>query len=78
MLVAATAILRQFDAAKKALAESKPSGVASNDIAQKLAAITLLADQGYWDDALSAAKAAVGGAEAAGPFFGLPLSRHRT
>jgi putative peptide modification system cyclase len=68
VLADASAIRRQFNAAKNALAESKPSGVASNDIAQKLAAITLLADQGYWDDALSAAKFAVGAAEAAGPF----------
>ena len=68
VLVDAAAIPRQIDLAKKAFAESKPTGLASNDISQKLTAITLLADQGYWDDALGAAKSAVGAAKVVGPF----------
>lgn len=67
VLAESAAIRRQFDLANRSLAESKPSGVASNDIAQKLTAITLQADQGHWDEALAAAKAAVGAAEAAAP-----------
>ena len=68
VLADAAAIRRQFDLANRNLAESKPSGVASNDIAQKLTAITLQADQGHWDEALGTAKAAVSAAEAVGPF----------
>jgi putative peptide modification system cyclase len=68
VLVERAAIQRQFAAADNALAESKPTGVASNDIAQRLTAISLLADQDHWDEALATAKAAVKAAEAAGPF----------
>jgi putative peptide modification system cyclase len=68
VLADAAGIRRQFDLANRNLADSKPSGVASNDIAQELTTITLQADQGHWDDALATAKAAVGAADAAGPF----------
>jgi len=74
VLVEAAAIRRDFGAAAKALDDSRPSGVASNDIAQKLTQLVLLTDQGRWDDALAAAKAAVAAAGAAGP---LAVRRYR-
>jgi hypothetical protein len=66
VFVAAAAIQRQFDSADKALADSKSTGVASNDIAQKRTAITLAADQGHWERALGLAKDGVSAADAAG------------
>ena len=66
----AYAVRRQFDLAHKALDDSHPTGVASNDIAQKLTAITLPADQGYWDHALAAARNGVTAADAAGALYG--------
>jgi len=70
VLADAAAIRRQFDSANSALAESKPSGVASNDIAQKLTTITLQADQGHWGEALGAARNAVSSADAVGSVAG--------
>jgi putative peptide modification system cyclase len=70
VFVAAAAMQRQFDSADKAFADSKSTGVASNDIAQKRMAITLLADQGHWAQALAAAKSGVSAAAAAGPLYG--------
>ncbi|MDR3387116.1 MAG: putative peptide modification system cyclase [Rudaea sp.] len=64
------AVKREFESARKAFADSKPTGVASNDIAQKLTAITLPLDEGHWDNALAAARQAINAADAAGPLYG--------
>jgi putative peptide modification system cyclase len=69
VIAEAHAVKREFAPAEKAFAESRPTGVASNDIAQKLTAITLALDQGHWDEARAAAKQAVAAADAAGPLF---------
>jgi putative peptide modification system cyclase len=66
----AYAVRRQFDLAHKALAASRPTGVASNDIAQELTAITLPVDQGHWEQALAAARHSVTAADAAGALYG--------
>jgi putative peptide modification system cyclase len=66
----AYAVRRQFDFAHKALGDSRPTGVASNDITQKLTAITLPADQGQWQQALAAAQNGVNAADTAGALYG--------
>ncbi len=69
VIAEAHAAKREFELAQKAFADSKPTGVASNDIAQKLTAITLPLDQGHWNEALAAASQAVRAADAAGPLY---------
>jgi putative peptide modification system cyclase len=70
MIADANAVKRQFDAARKILADSNPTGLASNDIAQKLTATTLALDQGQWDEALDAASQGVMAADVALPLQG--------
>ena len=64
-MASAYAVERHFEQANKVFAESKPTGVASNDIAQRLTAITLPLDQGQWDEALDAASQGVSAADVA-------------
>ncbi len=71
----AAAARRRLDTANQALTTSKATGVASNDIAQKLTATVLLADQGRWTEALEAGDAAASTADAIGAFLG---RRYRT
>lgn len=68
--VEAAAISRRFDVAEKLLAGSKPSGVASNDISQKLTALDLAVDRGQWPQALALASAAAGEASSINAFAG--------
>jgi putative peptide modification system cyclase len=63
-------VRRQFDKAMKIVADSKVTGVASNDLAQSRIAVTLPADRGQLNEALAESKAATRIAETVGSIYG--------
>lgn len=60
---------RRFVQANAALAESRDSGVASNDVFRWRARLLLAADQGQFDEALRLISGALEAAKAAGPLY---------
>jgi putative peptide modification system cyclase len=70
VIAEAHAAQRRYDLAEKALAESKPSGVASNDVFVRRTAIALEADRGRLDRAVALAADAAREGAAVGDLYG--------